>query len=488
MTQASGELRYHPPARLTVRELLSATGGRLVAGPEDLDLDSAWTLCTDTRELLDGAVFVALRGEVHDGHEFVSQAISQGTVGALVCEDGLEGLPVAHAAGPVIAVPDSLVAFGDASRAVLLRTGPRTAAVTGSVGKTTTRAMLANILRQSGAGLESQGNFNNRIGLPLTLLRLDPHDSWAVLEMGMSEPGEIRELARIAEPRVRVITEVVAAHLEFFDSVEQIADAKGELFEAALPGNTLVYPEDNPLAHRFPRPDGVRLLPFSLDPASDAPARALAIVDRGLDGMAATLQLPTGTVGVVIPLPGRHQVHNALAAAAAATAMGASLEDIAEGLRTVEVPGRRMKVRTVRSITVLDDAYNANPASVAAGLRTLAATPVLTEGRRIAAIGDMLELGPTAAQLHADVGRLAAHLGVDLLVGTGPLMRHAVEAIADMADPQGAARAVAVEDATTAGSFLRGWARPGDLLLLKGSRGMRMEGVLDVLAEEEVPA
>lgn len=483
----TSELRYHPPARLTVRELLSATGGRLVAGPEDLDIESAWTLCTDTRELLDGAVFVALRGEIHDGHRFVGQALGAALTGALVAEDALADLDLGAARGPVIAVPDTLVAFGDASRAVLLRIGPRTAAVTGSVGKTTTRAMLANILRQSGRGLESQGNFNNRIGVPLTLLRLDPHDDWAVLEMGMSEPGEIRELARIVEPRVRVITEVVAAHLEFFTGVEQIADAKGELFEAALPGTTLIYPADNPLSARFPKPEGTRRLRFSMDPHSGAPVRALSVDDRGLDGVDATLLLPAGTIDVTIPLPGRHQVHNALAAAAAASAMGASLDDIAAGLASLEVPGRRMKVRSVAGVTVLDDAYNANPASVEAGLRTLAATPVVQDGRRIAAIGDMLELGPTAPDLHADVGRLAAHLGIDMLVGTGPLMRHAVEAVAEMADPEGHARAVAAADAADAGRFLRGWARAGDLLLLKGSRGMRMEGVLDVLADEEGP-
>ncbi len=486
MSEPSTQLRYHPPARLTVRELLSATGGRVVGGVGDLD--SSWSLCTDTRELADGAVFVALRGEVHDGHRFVAQALGRGAIGALVCDDALDGLDppaLAGARGPVVAVPDTLVAFGDAARAVLRRSAPRTAAVTGSVGKTTTRAMLANILRQQGPGLESEGNFNNRIGVPLTLLRLDPGDGWAVLEMGMSEPGEIRELARIAEPQVRVITEVVAAHLEFFDGVEQIADAKGELFEAAPPGSILIYPADNPLSARFPRPAGVRELAFSLDPDSDAPARALSVQDCGLDGMQATFLLPAGQVEVSIPLPGRHQVHNALAAAAAATAMGASLADVRRGLATVAVPGRRMKVLRLRSITVLDDAYNANPASVEAALRTLAATPVSVGARRIAALGDMLELGPTGPALHADVGRLAASLGVDLLVGTGPLMRSAVRAVAEL---DGGTQAVAAQDAADAGRFVIGWARPGDLLLLKGSRGMRMEGVLDVLAEEEVPA
>ncbi|MCO4772660.1 MAG: UDP-N-acetylmuramoyl-tripeptide--D-alanyl-D-alanine ligase [Deltaproteobacteria bacterium] len=481
MSESGSSRRYHPPGRLTVQELVDATSGRLVREPSGHDLGSSWTLCTDTRELDTAAVFVALRGEVHDGHRFVNQALATGVVGALIDERSLaEGLVLPDkTAGPVIAVPDTLVAFGDASRALLENVGPVVAAVTGSVGKTTTRSMLASILRQASPGLESEGNFNNRIGVPLTVLRLDAHDRWAVLEMGMSEPGEIRELARFTEPRVRVITEVTAAHLEFFSGVEEIADAKGELFESALPGNTLIYPADNPLSARFPKPPGARLVPFSMEPHSGAPARVLSIDDRGPDGSDATLLLPAGTIDVHVPLPGVHQVHNALAAAAAATAMGASLDDVAAGLESVQVPGRRMKISRVGGATVLDDAYNANPASVEAGLRTLAAFPTsLPNGRRVAAIGDMLELGPTGPALHAEVGRLAASLGIELLVATGPLMRSAAKAIgAGTLDT----RSVAVDDADAAGKLLAGWLREGDVLLLKGSRGMRMEGVLEHL-------
>ncbi len=479
MTSAPSQQRYHPPAKLTLRELVQATGGRLVRGAEGESV--GWSLCTDTRELGDGAVFVALRGEVHDGHRFVPQALASGRVGALVEERALaDGLELPAGPGPVVAVADTLVAFGDAARAVLRRTAPTVCAVTGSVGKTTTRSMLASILRQRGPGLESEGNFNNRVGVPLTVLRLDPADRWAVLEMGMSEPGEIRAMAAIGEPTVRVITQVAAAHLEFFDSVEQIADAKGEMFEAAGPGDTLVWFADNPLSARFPKPAGATLLPFSMRADSEAPARLLALEDRGAAGSLATLQLPTGTVQVVVPLPGAHQVHNALAAAAAATAMGATLEEIAAGLEAVQVPGRRMKIASVRGATVLDDAYNANPASVAAALRTLAAFPA-PSGRRAAALGDMLELGPTGPELHAEVGALAAELGIDLMVGTGPLMRSAVGALEAAG---GTTQAVAADDADAAGRFLAGWLRPGDVLLLKGSRGMRMEGVLERLDDE----
>lgn len=464
--------RYSPPGALSVADIVSATGGRLARPGE-----GTWSFCTDTRELEDGMVFVALRGEVHDGHRFVRDALESGRVGAIVdarsLEEGLD-LPE-RTAGPVIVVDDTLVAFGDVARRFLAQHPVPVAAVTGSVGKTTTRSMLASILRQRGPGLESEGNFNNRIGVPLTALRLQPTDTWAVLEMGMSEPGEIAELARIARPRVRIITEVAAAHLEFFDGVEQIADAKGEMFGDAGDGDVLIYPLDNPLHARFPMPDGAERRSFSLAGSPDAAARVTALEDRGPAGSRATFALP-GADGleVDVPLPGAHQVHNALAAAAAGLAMGATPGEVAAGLAAVEVPGRRMKVGEVAGVTVLDDAYNANPASVAAALRTLAAFPC--RGRRVAAVGDMLELGATGPELHAAVGAQATDLGLDLLVATGPLMTHAAEAAG--------ISAVAVPDAAAAGAHLRGWLRPGDVLLLKGSRGMRMEGVLDALSEE----
>jgi len=464
--------RFAPPATFTVAELVALTGGRHVAGPSE----GEWTVCTDTRILGEGAVFVALVGENFDGHRFLSSALDGRRVGALVqvervTPEGGEALD--RAGGPVIAVPDTLVALGDLARGHLLRHGPEVVAVTGSVGKTTTRAMTAAILRRIAPGLESEGNFNNRIGLPLTVLHLTPEHRWAVLEMGMSEPGEIRALADIARPGVRVITEVAAAHLEFFDSVEQIADAKGELFEDAADGDVLIFPADNPLSARFPMPGLAVRVPFSVHPDSTAPVRATRVEDRGLQGTVATVALYEHTVDVDIRLPGAHQLHNALAAAAAARALGASTEDIAAGLASVDVPGRRMKVSRVGDVLVVDDAYNANPASVAAALRLLAGA----SGRRIAAVGDMLELGDTGPDLHADVGRLAADLGLDYLVGTGPLMAHAVDAARAAGLP-----AEHATDSDDAGTILARLVGPGDVLLIKGSRGMRMERVLDSLA------
>jgi len=463
--------RFHPPGRSTAAQLLAATGGELIRGPADGD----WSLCTDSRLMEDGAVFVALRGEVHDGHAWVTRALDGRRAGALV-EEVPPDLPD-DVGGPVIRVPDTLVALGDVARAFLLRQSPAVAAITGSVGKTTTRAMLASILEELGPGLCTEGNFNNRIGVPLTLLQLRPEHRWAVLEMGMSEPGEIRLLADLARPRVRVITWVSEGHLEFFDSVAQIADAKGELFEAARPGDRLVLPHKAWFADRLPRPVGAIPVTFG---HGGADVFALEVEELGIAGTRARLAVAGDEVTIELPLPGRHQLHNAMAAAAAALCMGAGPEQIVAGLRRVQLPGRRMRIETVGGVTVVDDAYNANPASVRAALETASALP--REGRLVAALGDMLELGPQGPELHGEVGTTAAIQGFDLLIGTGPLMTHAVEAAAGFR-----CEAIAAEDADEAGRLLADRLAPGDLLLLKGSRGMRMERVIEALRRRNEP-
>jgi UDP-N-acetylmuramoyl-tripeptide--D-alanyl-D-alanine ligase len=474
--------RFAPPATFTGHDLVALTGGTHLAGP----LDGEWTVCTDSRLISDGAVFIALVGDTFDGHRFAAGVVEANVAGVLVQSGELtpeSRAALEQAKGPVIAVEDTLVALGNLARGHMLRHRPEVVGITGSVGKTTTRAMTAAILRRMAPGLESQGNFNNRIGLPLTVLHLQPEHRWMVLEMGMSEAGEIAALADIVRPGVRVITEVTPAHLEFFDGVEQIADAKGELFRDAQPEDVLIFPSDNPLSVRFPMPAHAQRVPFSVDPHSTAPVRPMTVRDRGLEGTEATIRLFDDVVEVRINLPGAHQLHNALAAAAAARALGASAEDIAEGLACVEVPGRRMRREHRAGLLVLDDAYNASPASMAAALRTLAAIdPPNEAGRRVAALGDMLELGETAPELHADVGRLAAELGLDYFVGAGPLMNHAVDAAREAGLP-----AQHAEDSKEAGELLRAILRVGDVLLLKGSRGMSMERVLDSLPPPTEP-
>lgn len=459
----SYDVRFAPPAALSLAEILAATGGELVAGGGD-----PLRVCTDSRAAAPGRLFVALQGEVHDAHRFVGAALDAGA-GALVSAVDPAWAPTA----PLVRVPDTLIALGDLGRHVLLRHGPAVAAVTGSVGKTSTRAMLSAILGQRGPTLSTDGNLNNRVGLPLTLLNLNAEHESVVLELGMSEPGEIRMLADICRPRVRVITRIAPVHLEFFGGIEGIADAKGELFEAAGPGDVLVFPADDPTSARFPRPAGAELVPIGSDAGSAAPVRPLEVESRGLLGTRALIEVHGVRFEIDVPVPGRHQLQNALAATAAAWAMGARQDEVQAGLAGVQVPGRRMRVVEREGVLVIDDAYNASPASVAAVLETVARVP--RGGRRVVALGDMLELGPTGSELHAEVGRTAAALGLDLLVGSGPLMKHAVRA----AQHAGMA-AVSVPDSEAAGAFLAGFLEPGDLLLLKGSRGMKMEAALDL--------
>jgi UDP-N-acetylmuramoyl-tripeptide--D-alanyl-D-alanine ligase len=455
--------RFAPPASLCLEEILAATGGELVVGSA-----GTFTVCTDSRAAAPGTLFVALQGEVHDAHRFVPDVLATGA-GALVSTVD----PAWNPTGPLVRVRDTLIALGALGRHVLLRHGPSVAAVTGSVGKTSTRAMLSAILEQVTPTLSTDGNLNNRIGLPLTLLNVTDEHRAVALELGMSEPGEIRALAAICRPRVRVITRIAPVHLEFFDGIEGIADAKGELFEDARPGDVLIFPADDPTSARFPRPPGAVLVPIGSDAGSDAPVKPLEVESRGLLGTRALVELHGTRFEIDVPVPGRHQLQNALAAAAAAWSLGAREEAIQAGLLAVQVPGRRMNVDERAGVLVVDDAYNASPASVAAVLETVSRVP--REGRRVAALGDMLELGSTAPELHADVGRTAAALGLDLLIGAGPLMKHAVDAA-----KSAGMHAVAVPDSEAAGAFLAGFLEPGDLLLLKGSRGTKMEAALDL--------
>jgi UDP-N-acetylmuramyl pentapeptide synthase len=290
----------------------------------------------------------------------------------------------------------------------------------------------------------------------------------------MSEPGEIRALAEIAEPAVRVITTVSAGHLEFFDSVEGIADAKGELFEGAGAGDTLVMPAGEWFSERLPLPEGADVLTFTSRSGVSADLRLLECRDRGLDGTWGRLDLAGQDVEIELPVAGFHQLHNALAAAGAALAMGSNVEDIQSGLARVELPGRRMRIERVGDVTVVDDAYNANPASVAAALASLEnARP---GSRRVAVLGDMLELGPSAKELHAEVGRALGRHGVALLIGAGPLMAHAVEAAVSVG-----VEALSVADSTAAGEILHDRIRPDDVILFKGSRGMKMELAIEAI-------
>lgn len=467
-----------PEARLAARveiglhELLAATRGELVrfGGPRVVR-----GIATDSRTVEPGEAFVAIRGERHDGHAWVGAAAARGA-GAVVVDRRADLPGPVPASCAVVVVRDTLAALGDLARWHRRRRSVTVLAVAGSNGKTTTKEMVAAILRAAmgaDAVLATQGTQNNLVGLPLTLLRLGS-ERVAVVELGMNHPGELWRLAEIADPDVGVITCVGPEHLEGVGSIRGAAEAEGELFRRLRPSAIAVVNADDPwvqsIAAGFP---GHRIR-FG----AEGEVRASDVHEAGLEGSSFRLRLGDHEIVVRLPIPGRHNVSNALAAAAMAHAIGIDPAAVRAGLESVQAPGMRMQVvRLPGGLTVLNDAYNANPASMAAALATLAGSPAR---RRLAALGEMRELGAAAAEAHEDLGRLAAGAGVDRLYVLGPLAELVCRGARDAG--LAADAIVVVADHAELAARLRADSRPGDLLLLKGSRGAAMETVLTHLA------
>ena len=419
-------------------------------------------LSTDTRTLQPGNLFVALRGPRFDGHDFAAGALAQGAAGVLA-DRALEAL------SPLIRVADTHAALGTLAAAWRQRFDLPVIAVTGSNGKTTVKNLLAAILATRGQALATEGNFNNLIGVPLMLARLQPEHGAAVFELGANRPGEIARLAAWVRPTVGVITNAGPAHLEGFGSIEGVARAKGELFAALGPEGVAVINADDPQAEGWRRlAAGRRQLTFGLE--RPAEVRADWAPEGG--GTRIELQTPAGSQTLRLAFSGRHNVMNALAAAAAALAIGMPLAQIAAGLEAARpAPGRLRLCPGRRGAMVIDDTYNANPASVEAALEVLSGLP----GEHWLALGDMGELGDAAAELHARIGRAARASGVRRLWAAGPLAAQAAEAFGRGAE--------CFEDAAALAGALGDAAREGVVVLVKGSRAARMERVVAALCE-----
>jgi len=462
-------------AAFTLDELLAATGGELAR----LGVATRFAgVATDTRRIGRGEVFVALRGERHDGHAFLAEAAERGAAAAIVERAALppqasrsDDLP----ACALVAVRDTLAALGDLAAFHRRRVAPRVLAVTGSNGKTTTKEMLAAIV-ECAVGRDRMvatlGSQNNLVGLPLTLLRLEATGGVAVVELGMNGPGEIWRLAEIARPDVGVVTCMAPEHLEGLGSMHGVVEANAELYRRLRPSATAVFNADDA---RVTAAVGVfpgRKVAFGT--GGGAAVVATDVEDHGLDGSAFRLVVDGAAAPIRIAMPGGHNVQNALAAAATAHAAGIALAAIREGLERFQPPGMRMEVtRLASGVTVLNDAYNANPASMAAALRTLAATRAR---RRLAALGEMRELGAETLDAHRELGTAAARARLDALFLLGP---HAGE-VRDAARAAGMPdeRIVVAADHAALAARLGGELRPGDVLLVKGSRGAAMEEVL----------
>lgn len=436
----------------------------------------------DSRAVQPGELFLAIRGPRHDGHSFVAGAFSRGAAAGVVASEKYQEYPE-EVRRKLFAVDDTLVALHRlAARASEIwrkaKPGRRIGAVAGSIGKTTTKEILAALVGARFRVLKTQGNLNNEYGLPLTLLQLDDEHDAAVVEMGMSHRGELARLAQIAPPDAGVITRIAVEHLEFFSSIEEIALAERELIEnLAWPGATAVLNADDERVARFA--DVARGNVIWFGTGARAQFRAEGIEERGVEGSAFEFVSPNERTRLELPLIGRHNVMNALAALAAASVWGIGAAEAKRVFRTLVPADKRGEViRFENGLTVINDSYNSSPTALNALAELLAATPGYR--RRILAAGEMLELGTSSPELHRECGKLAGSLaGIDWIVGVRGDAAQLVHAAIDAGHAR--EKTKSFESSDEAAKFLAEFVTGGDLLLLKGSRGVKMEKILDAI-------
>ncbi|MFQ5894081.1 MAG: UDP-N-acetylmuramoyl-tripeptide--D-alanyl-D-alanine ligase, partial [Nitrospinota bacterium] len=431
-------------------------------------------------------LFVALRGEHHDGHAFLGEAFAAGAAGAVVDDEATldtarnNGGRVDFPKGAfLILVEDTLQALQALARFNRSRYPVPLVAITGSNGKTTVKEMTAACLATVFTTLKNEASHNNHIGLPLTLVHLGATHEVACMELGMNHPGEIAALSALAKPLVGVVTNVGEAHLEFLKTVEGVQAAKGELIEALPPEGIAVLNADDPLTLALSALAPDRVVTFGLGPGAEVTAEA--VEDRGVEGVRFTLVAGRGKALVSLPAPGAHSVVTALAAAAAAWAVEVPVEAIPQGLAHIELPKMRMERTAVGGWTVINDAYNANPDSTRVALMTFVALKGSAPGGFC--FGEMRELGPSASEAHAEIGRVAVEAGVEVIVTVGPMVAEAARA----AEAAGlsAWQAVRCEEHAEAAEALRDRVPEGGWILVKGSRGSTMERVVEALAGQQ---
>lgn len=464
------------PVRLRVDELAAAVGGELVAGPPGLVVEG---FSIDSRRIRPGDWFVALRGERFDGHDFIADALEQGAAGVIASERS--ALPGSGGAGvaPVVIVEDTTGALQSIARHVRRRSAATVVAVTGSVGKTSTKELTAAFLATRYDVIRNEGNLNNHIGLPLSLLSLLRGARVAVMELGMNHAGEIRTLVRIAEPNVRVWTNVREVHAASFPSIEAIADAKAEILEGAGAGDHLVANAGDPLAMARIAGFPGSLTTFGVGEATGADVCATAVDDRGADGWSAEVRTPEGGVTVRAGLVGTGQISNVLAAIAVALRFGVPLDAMVDTTRRFRPAPHRGDVIHLRNgITLVDDTYNSSPAALAQMLASLGRDTL--HRRRVAVLGEMMELGERAPELHRTSGRKAVAAGFAVVIAVGGANAQA------LAEGARAARlpddaVVTCADSVEAADVAADRIAPGDLVLVKGSRLIRTEVVADRL-------
>jgi UDP-N-acetylmuramoyl-tripeptide--D-alanyl-D-alanine ligase len=452
---------------LSLEEIASAVGGTL-DGPANLKVRG---YSIDTRTLNAGELFFAIRVPHFDGHDFLSQAAEKKAAAAVISKSEIR-----NSNFPVIRVSSTTEALQTLAREVRRKWGMPIIGITGSVGKTTTKEMVSSVLGKKFTVLRSVGNLNNEYGLPLCLLRAERYQNIGVLEMGMSAKGEIRKLASIAEPNEGVITNVNPVHLEFFKSVDEIAEAKAELLDGLVPPGTAYLNNDDSRVRAMARKFTGRIVSYGVK--SVAAFKISQLQDLGLGGTAFTVHHARRDLSFVLPLPGKHNVSNALAAIAVGVTHQVSWEEIREAV--AEMKPEKMRGQIIRfreGFAVVDDSYNSNPRALTEMIRLLAR--VEGYSRRIIVAGEMLELGSEGPELHRACGREAAKSGADLIVGVRGLAREFLDGALEAGAERD--RLKFVSDAVEAGDLLARTMKKGDVVLLKGSRGVRLEQALNTL-------
>jgi UDP-N-acetylmuramoyl-tripeptide--D-alanyl-D-alanine ligase len=436
-------------------------GGHLYGGDAATGDVQVTGVAIDTRKLQAGDLFVAIKGERVDGHDYLADAAARGAVAALVTRRVDSELPQ-------ILVNDAELALGDLASAVRAQRDVRVIGITGSNGKTTVKTLVASILSRHGRTHVSAGNLNNELGLPLTLLAMPRDTEYAVLEMGAGKPGDIAYLAAIARPDIGLVTLIAPAHLARMGSIEGVAETKGALYQALPADGIAIINADDGFASFFDGLAGARRqLRYGLDHPADIGAD---IIEQRVDGSRFVLSTPRGDAEIALPLPGRHNVANALAAAAVGLALDVPLDTIVAGLEQVPgVAGRLRREAMAAGWTLIDDSYNANPSSMAAAIDTL----LLAGGERWLVLGDMAELGAEARALHAGVGERARECGIERLFAVGPLGAATVDAFG--------AGGEHFDDKTALIAALQAQLHAGVTCLVKGSRSAGMEQVVAAL-------
>ncbi len=465
-----------PLLPFSTSDLANWTGGRLQSGDPTASFAG---LSIDSRTVEAGMLFVAIRGPHHDGHHHLAEAAAKGAAGALI-EAG-QDLPELPSDWPLVAVPDTTLGLGDLAAGHRKSFVGPLVAITGSSGKTTTKELCATILSQASPCLRTRGNLNNQYGLPLTLLRREAAHRFAVLEIGMNHPGEIAPLAAIAAPSIAVITNVGSAHIEFMGSANAIAQEKGTLLDGLTKDQFAVLNADDPQVMAQAERTVARVLRFGHSAAADIRA---SDVTREVGGFRFELHTPVGTRAVSVPGVSETLIPNSLAAAAAAWAAGASLDQIEKGLRAYVGIAGRMQLRSAASgARFIDDSYNANPQSMSAALQSLVDLAGEEKRRPIAVLGDMGELGEHAVTAHRALGASAAQREVALLIAVGKHSAGTVEGGLEAGLSSSQIHHVSTAD--EAAVVLENLLQSDDLVLVKGSRSMRMERVIETLCAGE---